>query len=67
MITPVTAPDVGAGAAPPAEGALLATAVLAGGRIISEIQLIGTEYSTSIEVSLKYLGSPICLAPLINP
>ena len=59
-------PEVGAlGAVTASPGAAIAT--VNGGNIRSEMPLIGTEYSTSTEVSLKYLGSPFCLAPRINP
>ena len=69
IITPVIPPVVGVVAAPvpgwAAPGGAAAT--VNGGSIISEMPLMGTEYSTSTDVSLKYFGSPIWRAPRINP
>ena len=67
MMIPVIPPVVGAVAAVSAGSPGWTTATVIGGNIISVIPLMGTEYSTSTDVSLKYFGAPTWRAPRINP
>ena len=65
------APVVGASAAAASVGAAAVGANGSrnpvGGIITSDIPAMGTSYTTSIDVSLRYFGSPTWNAPRITP